>query len=512
MKDLSSPVADTDLALERGLFPVPFTRVPPPSSSASFHWQVRPEGDMARGTFYSDGSLIDGPSKLLGRCGWAFVALDSNGFVVAAACGVTPPWITCIPGAESWAALQAAKVAWPGSTFRIDCEPCVLAIHAGMARACSDANPLARVHQLLAIAFDDTPLESVVWMPSHTSEAEVGVRRIGNGDFLSMLDRYGNGEADTWAKHAVEEHRVPEHIRRELKDAYALVGRTAKWIGAATWHANHSSGRPGRDTGASRQAAVSAARAAKARRGERLTNISKVRTPAMGGHDLVQVGATWQCLVCRQWSHSKGKLETKGCPGSAISKWKRREVNAILQSKAVEPGTEGSRVHRRMISGDLIWCSVCGSYAEHRARGLEDICEGKFQGTWKGGGREGQRRDLLAGKHPKSGKPLPPAVTESQWMAGERPALMTAMVGLQSSAPPIRLCSVSSCILDRLRAAKRQADRDTAPDEGVSNDGGSGSTHSISKRRRITGKTMPATPGGTIVVRPSLGADPEPRS
>ena len=201
------------------------------------------------------------------------------------------------------------------------------------------------------------------------------------------------------------------------------------------------------------------AKAAKARRGERLTNISKVRTPAMGGHDLVQVGATWRSLVCRQWSHSKGNLETKGCPGSAISKWKRREVNAILQSKAVEPGTEGSRVHRRMISGDLIWCSVCGSYAEHRARGLEDVCDGKDEGVWKGGGRVAQLKALLANKHPKDRTPLPPAVIESQWLAGERPALGQAMVGQQPSVPGIRLCPASSCILDRFRAAKRQADR-----------------------------------------------------
>ena len=173
-----------------------------------------------------------------------------------------------------------------------------------------------------------------------------------------------------------------------------------------------------------------------------------------------------------------------------------------MQSKAVEPGTEGSRVHRRMISGDLIWCSVCGSYAEHRARGLEDICEGKFQGTWKGGGREGQRRDLLAGKHPKSGKPLPPAVTESQWMAGERPALMTAMVGLQSSVPEIRLCSVSSCILDRLRAAKRQADRETASNEEASQSVSSSRTQlSPPKRQRITGKATPTPLGGTLVAR-----------
>ena len=151
---------------------------------------------MGQAVFYSDGSLLDGPSKLLGRCGWAFVAVNPQGFVLAAAYGVTPPCISCIPGAEAWAALQASKVAMPGSTFRIDCEPCVKAIHAGMARASTDSNPLARVHQYLAIAFDDTPISSVVWMPSHTSPRDVGARRIGNGDLLSELDRFTNGPPD----------------------------------------------------------------------------------------------------------------------------------------------------------------------------------------------------------------------------------------------------------------------------------------------------------------------------
>ena len=140
-RNWSYPVSDTDLALERALFPVPFTRVPARAEQASFHWVKRPEGDLVQGTFYNDGSLLDGPSKLLGRCGWAFVAIDINGFVLAAAYGVTPPWISCIPGAESWAALQASKVAMPGSTFRIDCEPCVKAIHGGMARAAADLIP-----------------------------------------------------------------------------------------------------------------------------------------------------------------------------------------------------------------------------------------------------------------------------------------------------------------------------------------------------------------------------------
>ena len=75
-KELSYPAADTDLALERALFPQPFRRIPAPASKASFHWVKRPRDDMEQAVFYSDGSLLDGPSKLLGRCGWAFVAVS----------------------------------------------------------------------------------------------------------------------------------------------------------------------------------------------------------------------------------------------------------------------------------------------------------------------------------------------------------------------------------------------------------------------------------------------------
>ena len=99
-KELGYPVADTDMALERALFPVPFTRVPAHAKHASFHWVKRPRDDLIQACFFADGSLLDGPSKLLGRCGWAFVAISPSGHVVAAAYGVPPPWISCIPGAE----------------------------------------------------------------------------------------------------------------------------------------------------------------------------------------------------------------------------------------------------------------------------------------------------------------------------------------------------------------------------------------------------------------------------
>ena len=80
----------------------------------TFHWVVEPEGGMIQGTIYTDGSALDGPSSVLMRCGWAFVAVDSEGNITASAYGVPPPWVDDIGGAEAWALLQAAMRAMPG--------------------------------------------------------------------------------------------------------------------------------------------------------------------------------------------------------------------------------------------------------------------------------------------------------------------------------------------------------------------------------------------------------------
>ena len=66
-----------------------------------------------------------------------------------------------------------------------------------------------------------------------------------------------------------------------------------------------------------------------------------------------------------------------------------------------------------MLSGDVIWCSTCGSYADLRVGGLTEACTGKHTGPWKGGGKRGQLNDLRKNRHPKNATPLPPAIAES---------------------------------------------------------------------------------------------------
>ena len=97
---------------------------------------------MLEGTAYTDGSFLDGPIPELARGGWSFAVLNEQGTIVAAACGVPPPWIKDIGGAEAWAVLQAGLRATPGKlSYMIDCQPCVLMIHGSTADATDAKRP-----------------------------------------------------------------------------------------------------------------------------------------------------------------------------------------------------------------------------------------------------------------------------------------------------------------------------------------------------------------------------------
>ena len=120
--------------------------------------------------FYTDGSLVDGPTQLLARTGWAFVAVGPDGRSTGADHGTPPPCIRCIDGAEAWALLQAIRSAAPGSQYRTDSESCVLSRQQGRRKATDWHRPLARVFSLKFTAADDTPTDYCVWMSSHCKQ------------------------------------------------------------------------------------------------------------------------------------------------------------------------------------------------------------------------------------------------------------------------------------------------------------------------------------------------------
>jgi hypothetical protein len=81
------------LLLTRGLHAAPCD-LHPPLSEEQLHWTIYPENGILCNTWviYLDGSLLDGPTKELGRVGFGFVALDRNGRTMASAYGIPPGW------------------------------------------------------------------------------------------------------------------------------------------------------------------------------------------------------------------------------------------------------------------------------------------------------------------------------------------------------------------------------------------------------------------------------------
>jgi hypothetical protein len=403
--------------------PMPTKPMRKKAQKESFKWTVKPAGGVIEGTVYTDGSALDGPNPNLVRCGWAFVVLDNEGNVTASASGVPPPWIDDIGGAEAWALLQAALRAVPGKCrYKVDCEPCVNAVQVGIKVATAASKPHARVHGLMLMALEDTAKNRVVWMPSHKGAKHVGVLRCSDGELLTETDIKGNDIADKLAKQAVKEHRVGrgdvETWVSHCVDARAM----ATWIARATHLGNNCDEFPYKDSAASRSKAEAA------RHKREIEKLAKTKLPKeekaniprrQDGHVVVKevvwggkkatnkvkqiakLRTGWRCTVCRAASSNKTSFELERCTGGVED----RQLTQV--SKRVSDLFKKADGHRRVHSGTVEWCHLCGCFSENRSKGLSAFCTGIPRRGTDYGGMWGQRRKLLQGIHPKSGKPMP---------------------------------------------------------------------------------------------------------
>lgn len=58
--------------------------------------------------------------------------------------------------------------------------------------------------------------------------------------------------------------------------------------------------------------------------------------------------------------------------------------------------------HKRVYSGDVVWCSFCGCYADSKAKGMVDHFDGKPDKSPEGGGMWGQISNLYRRCHPET--------------------------------------------------------------------------------------------------------------
>ena len=104
------------LLATRGLLAATSMNGHAPNKEGTLVWDVRPEDGVLPSdcVVYTDGSMIDGPTKSISRVGFGFVAYDGDGNVVAKAYGTPPAWIDTVPGAETWAVAEAMRHSVPG--------------------------------------------------------------------------------------------------------------------------------------------------------------------------------------------------------------------------------------------------------------------------------------------------------------------------------------------------------------------------------------------------------------
>ena len=134
-----------------------------PAPDAPFAWGVRLDSDMTEldSSVYTHGSLLDGPTAMLGCTGWAFLPLDAVGVAKASAHGVPPPWISTIFGAEMWAVLQAVLHAPGSAVLPADCKAVVESPLVGRERPFSPKRLTARAWAAMFAATDGVTPEGL---------------------------------------------------------------------------------------------------------------------------------------------------------------------------------------------------------------------------------------------------------------------------------------------------------------------------------------------------------------
>lgn len=125
----------------------------------------------------------------------------------------------------------------------------------------------------------------------------VGEKELCDGSKLSLIDLRGSGSIAPCAR---------ESVRLKMQQQDLFIHAAAKWIGRATWLANHQPEAPRRDTTANRRATriakkLRATAAAAMKRAVDKRKLRAQRRPfGQGGHSIQpKARGVWACTACR---------------------------------------------------------------------------------------------------------------------------------------------------------------------------------------------------------------------
>ena len=131
--------------------------------------------------------------------------------------------------------------------------------------------------------------------------------------------------------------------------------------------------------------------------------------------------------VAQDQPHGSGAKRNQSTAASRVSTWANLAANdaaatavATVATASQAEAHSAAGGHRRLRSGRIIWCDICGAYSESRGVGLSNKCPGNAaeraaDGSINYGGRAQQLRRLRQGVHPTSGQRLTAAIPEHLW-------------------------------------------------------------------------------------------------
>jgi len=232
-----------NLMVNNGLFALraKFTRQRP---AGWFRWLRRPHGDFPdTAKWYVDGSLMDGPSRLMAVTGYAIVVVAADGALLGCAYGAPPSWITTAGAAEAYAFYKVLSLNPFMPQVITDCLGVLRTLQQGKVVATAANRVNARLWVLIAACLDGATWEEaalrLTWMPAHGSRSCVGAAVKSDGNPVTYYDWRANRLADLLAIAAASRFRVAAGVGGVVATAMRAYEHAAAVAGIVTHAANN---------------------------------------------------------------------------------------------------------------------------------------------------------------------------------------------------------------------------------------------------------------------------------
>jgi len=209
-----------------------------------FRWLKEPDGDVpSSATWYVDGSLLDGPSRVLSVTGYSIVVVGDDGQLIGCAHGAPPSWITTAGAAEAFALYKVLTLNPFVPKIVTDCLGVLQSLMRGRHDATAANRINAKLWKMVDTCLDGTTWQeaasSVTWMPAHGARASIGTALKSSGMPVTAIDWRANRLADALAKAAAARFRVPHRVQHTVRTAFKAYEHAAMVAGVVTHAASN---------------------------------------------------------------------------------------------------------------------------------------------------------------------------------------------------------------------------------------------------------------------------------